>query len=72
MSHEDAQAVQDLYLSNMRLQEDRDRWRKLCLDLAEAVKNENRAPLNSGKLPSKHRHEWPVLWEIIDRIVDAK
>lgn len=72
MSYEDTQAVQDLYLSNMRLQEDRDRWRKLCLDLAEAVKNENRAPLNSSKLPSKHRHEWPVLWEIIDRIVDAK
>jgi hypothetical protein len=72
MSHDDNQTIQELQTSNMRLQEDRDRWRKLCLDLAEVVKNENRSPLKTGKLANKHRDEWPQLWIAIDNIVDAK
>lgn len=62
----------DLEASNMRLHEDRDRWRNLCLSLSEVVKSENRIPPSSSVSVHKHRDEWPQLWEVIDRICQEK
>ena len=58
----------DLQVSNMRLQEDRDKWRDLCLGLVEIVKNEGLSPRYGKDLLEKHRKEWPLLWSQIDKM----
>lgn len=71
MGGEEAQTINDLMMSNMRLMEERDRWRNICLSIIDTVKHENMLPRGSNDIVSKHRREWPALWQQIDKIIET-
>jgi hypothetical protein len=53
------------------MERDRDKWKKLAEDLAEAITNEGESPKFHRSVMKKHRSEWPTLWGRIDKIMAA-
>lgn len=72
MSSDSDFVVMDLQSSGMRLEADRDKWRSLCLDLIEIVKNANLFKPANGSVVDRHRQEWPELWRQIDKISNTR
>lgn len=72
MSSDNEQTISDLYAANMRLQEDRDKWRNACLRISEIIKIENRSPRGSEQRIEKLQHEWPLLWDALWGVTELR
>lgn len=55
----------------IEMERERDRWKKLAEELAEAITNEGESPKFHRSVMKKHRSEWPTLWNRIDKIIAA-